>query len=79
MSKIVNFPNKSDNVKELLQDLLERAEKEEITCFVFACKCTDKTVATAYGNADYGTRCELVGHIQADICWGIVKTNADLL
>lgn len=79
MAKIIKFPTKSDNATEVLQDLLERAQRGEITCFAFACKCSDGNIATAYGNADFGTRCELMGHIQADICWGIVKANADLL
>lgn len=79
MAKIIHFPSDQANVVEALEDILARAKNGEVISFVFAAKLDDGNVATSYGAADFGTRCELVGHIQADTAWAIVKANVDLL
>jgi hypothetical protein len=79
VAKIINLNQGKQEAAECLVDIINRIHEGEVISFMFAAKCADGTVATAYGNADFGTRCELVGHVQADIAWGIVKVNADLL
>ena len=79
MAKIVKFKTSQDDLVEALEYILERAREGEIRSFAFAAKCTDGNIATSYGNADVGTKNELLGHIQADIMYDIMKANIDQL
>lgn len=79
MSKIVRIKTPQDNVVEALEFLLERAKSGQVASFIFASHCPDGSVATSWANADFGQRCELIGHAQADVMYAMVEANMDKL
>ncbi|MCM3746532.1 hypothetical protein M3223_04105 [Paenibacillus pasadenensis] len=79
MARIVRIKTPQDSVIEAIEFLLERAKDGEVTDFIFASHCPDGTVATSWANADFGQRCELIGHAQADVMYAMVEANIDKL
>lgn len=79
MAKIVRFKTPQDNVVEALEFLLDQAKAGQVERFIFAAHCPDGNVATSWANADFGERCELIGHAQADVMYAMVEANMDKL
>lgn len=83
MAKIYDFSKKiKAPVGETLKDFLQKTtiELEEIESaesIVIAIKLKDGSWLTGYSKADWGTRNEALGHIQADIIEQMVKENID--
>ena len=74
MSKIIKFKQKSDNLVEYLENLIEIVKENRIDNIMVACKLEDY-VMTGHHNLDMGTRQELLGHIQVDIVNEMIQTN----
>jgi len=51
--------------------------EQEIVSVIVAYKCRDGTVLTEYYNADFGTKQEILGHIQCDIIDQMIRANLD--
>ena len=80
MSNIIKlFKEPQDDAVMVLESLLEKAKRGEFTQFTFACVCQDGCVATAYANADLGTRATLISHMQCDIVYSMIEANMDRL
>lgn len=79
MAKIIRLKTGQDNLVEALTDILEMAKSGELSNFVFAGKCPNGEVVSAWAKADFGERNELMGHIQADIMYAMIEANMDRL
>lgn len=79
MAKIYRYRTSQNNCVKALKDLLERAERGEMTGFVFAAKLPDDNVATGWTNVDVSERQYLLAHMQSDITMAIIEANADLV
>lgn len=79
MAKIYRYKTSQNNCIRALTDLLERAERGEMTGFVFAANLPDGNIATSWANVDVGDRQVLIGHMQVDLNQAIVEVNADRL
>ena len=77
MAKIYRYKTSQNNCIKALRELLERAERGEMTGFVFAANMPDGNVATSWANVDIGDRQHLIAHMQVDLNFGIVEANAD--
>lgn len=77
MAKIYRYRTSQNNCIAALKDLLSRAERGEMTGFVFAANLPDGNVATSWANADVGNRQYLISHMQSDITMAIIEANAD--
>jgi len=80
MAKIVHFPDKNAAQVEKIEKLLQAAKNGEITRFIFAAELKEENngrplIATSWDNADLGDRQYLIGHLQADVNFGIVEVN----
>ena len=75
--KIVHI-GKDSGLKNIFAELQQRIEAGEVITLAASVKLTDGTVATAY-HADFGERAELIGHMQADIAFQIVRENIEAL
>lgn len=76
MSKIVHFNTYIDNAIDFLDKIKEEAGDQQIDNVIIACKCNNGDVITGYTkNLDYGTRMELVGHLQSDIIKTMIDNN----
>lgn len=51
--------------------------EQEIVSVVIAFKCKDGTVLTGYHNAGFGTKQEILGHIQCDVIDQMILANLD--
>ena len=51
--------------------------KDESESVTVAIKMKDGTVQTAYYNNDFGTKQELIGHLQADVIDQMILANLD--
>jgi hypothetical protein len=77
MAKIYRYRTSQNNCVQALKDLLARAERGEMTGFVFAASLPDGNVATSWANTDVGERQYLLAHMQSDITMAIIEANAD--
>lgn len=77
MAKIYRYKTSQNNCIKALRDLLERAERGEMTGFILAANLPDGNVATSWANCDVGERQYLLSHMQADIMMAIIEANAD--
>lgn len=76
MAKIISFKSQKDNTQDFLDEIKEEVEKNNIENIMFAAKLKDGTVMTGYtSNFDWGTKQELLGHIQVDIINQMIKEN----
>ncbi len=78
MAKIIRFPSENQNMVDELEKIIELAKQGNIKNYVFAAELQGEdegVVATAYFNADLGTRQLLNSHIQVDIMAGMVEVN----
>lgn len=78
MAKIIRLSDKMDRYlspTEFLQDSIRHFEAEGITTLLIAGKNADGFVMTGYYECDFGTRQELVGHIQCDIINQMIEAN----
>lgn len=81
MAKILHFPDPDEDhesavdwLKNSTESILEEGEVESM---MIACKTKDGYVMTGYYHCDYGTRQELVGHIQCDIIDQMIRVNPE--
>jgi hypothetical protein len=77
VAKIYRYKTSQNNCIKALRDLLERAERGEMTGFIFAANLPNGNVATSWANVDIGERQFLIAHQQVDLNYGIVQANAD--
>lgn len=76
MSKVVKlFQTPHDDVVESLEYILKRAKDGEVVSYIFSCQCEDGSVATSYGNANFGKRAELIAHLQCDLTYSMIDSN----
>ncbi|WP_025692591.1 hypothetical protein [Paenibacillus zanthoxyli] len=79
MARIIRFKTPKDKLIDALEYILEQAKEGNLVNFAFASQLTDGAVATSYFNCDFSDKNVLVGHMQADIMYGVVKANIDQL
>jgi hypothetical protein len=80
MGKIYHFPDtKERTIKESIENSANIADQQEseAIAYVIAVKCKDGSWLTGYHNADWGTRNEALGHIQADIIDQMIRNNPE--
>jgi hypothetical protein len=75
MAKILHLPNKSDTIAEFLAEVRDNCYSENVENILIALKTCDGRVMTGYFQCDFGTRLELVGHIQCDIIDQMILAN----
>ena len=76
MAKIVQFKNQNTNLIDFLNHLIEVLKEEHINNIIIAAKCEDNTILTEYThNLDFGTKQELVSHMQIDIVKQMIDEN----
>lgn len=76
MGKIVKIKTKTDNVNEFLDQVKEFVTENNIDNMMIVCKLNDKSVSLGYTkNLDWGTKQELLGHIQIDIVKDMINQN----
>jgi len=79
MAKIYRYKTSQNNCIKALRELLERAERGEMTGFIFAANLPDGNIATSWANVDVGDRQYLLAHMQIDINQSVIEANADRL
>ena len=79
MAKIIHLPVTKHiaNVSEFLEDSIPKFEDEEIEIVILAGKAKDGRWVTGYFHADFGTRMEAIGHINADVIDDMLLANAE--
>lgn len=78
VAKIIHFPkNKSITPQDFVQEISEAVKENPAKSIMVACKLEDGSVMTGYFNCDFGTKQELVGHIQCDIIDQMIRTNSE--
>ena len=78
MAKIIHFPNeKKETPEEFMLSTLHVINEEKCETIVIAAKNKDGYWVTGYLNADWATRNEALGHIQADIIDQMILSNLD--
>ena len=76
MSKIVEFKSYNDNALKFLDNVKRHVEEEKIDNMMIACKLDNGEVLVgATKNLDWGTRMELIGHLQSDVIDKMIKMN----
>ena len=74
MAKIIQFPS-TQSPAMWMEELSELIQDDSPVAI--AIKLPDGSVATGYWRCDAGTRMELIGHLQADVMFNMVKANMD--
>ena len=78
VAQVINFPqNKAVAPQEFIQEISEAIKENPVMSIMVACKLEDGSVMTGYFNCDFGTKQELVGHIQCDIIDQMIRANTD--
>lgn len=78
MVKILHFPkSNTDTPIEFIEETKGIVSGEDVISVLVAFKLSDGTVMTGYHKCDFGTRQELVGHIQCDIIDQMILANED--
>lgn len=79
MAKILHFPKtdkEATTVTEFLHDAINTID-DNAESIVVAFKNKDGSWLTGYFKADWGTRNEALGHIQADIIDQMILSNSE--
>ena len=83
MGKVVKMFNEQEAKKEALvehiEDLLQAAKNGELKNILVAAENHNDEIITGYCNLDIGEKQYMLGHIQVDINFEIVKANVDQL
>jgi hypothetical protein len=83
MAKIIPlFDKKETDVVAEIEFLLSEAKAGKVKNFIFAsfeAGEEEGIVLTAYANADLGTRQTLIGHLEVDVMYAVMKVNMDRL
>lgn len=81
MGKVIRLFNENEVKQEALvkhiEDLLEMAKKGEVKNFLVSAESSDGNVLTGYCNLDVSEKQYMLGHIQVDINYEIVKVNIE--
>ena len=79
MAKIIHFPSpkNEDTPEEFMLDTIETIKEMEVETIIIAAKNKEGYWVTGYLNADWATRNEALGHIQADIIDQMILSNLD--
>ena len=79
MAKIIHFPSlkNEDTPEEFMLDTIETIKEMEAETIIIAAKNKEGYWVTGYLNADWATRNEALGHIQADIIDQMILSNLD--
>lgn len=79
MAKIIHFPSpkNEDTPEEFMLDTIETIKEMEAETIIIAVKNKEGYWVTGYLNADWATRNEALGHIQADIIDQMILSNLD--
>ncbi|MDR7237132.1 hypothetical protein [Neobacillus drentensis] len=79
MAKVIRLFNDHEAKQEALvthiEEFLQMAKKGEIKNFLVSAENIDGTVMTGYCNLDVAEKQYMLGHIQVDINYEIVKVN----
>jgi hypothetical protein len=78
MAKIIHFPDKNNDQIAILEHILYEAKMGKIKNFAFAAELQGEDegiIATAYHNADVGTKQLLISHMQIDVIAAVVEVN----
>jgi len=79
MAKIIHFPSpkNEDTPEEFMLDTIETIKEMEAETIIIAAKNKEGYWVTGYLNADWATRNEALGHLQADIIDQMILSNLD--
>lgn len=81
MSKVIRLFNdeeaKQAELVNHIEELLEMAKSGEIKTILVSAEDNKGNVMTGYCNLDVGEKQYMLGHIQVDINYEIVKVNMD--
>jgi hypothetical protein len=79
MAKIIHFPSpkNEDTPEEFMLDTIKTIKEMEAETIIIAAKNKEGYWVTGYLNADWATRNEALGHIQADIIDQMILSNLD--
>ena len=79
MAKIIHFPSpkNEDTPEEFMLDTIKTIKEMEAETIIIAVKNKEGYWVTGYLNADWATRNEALGHIQADIIDQMILSNLD--
>ena len=78
MARIIHFPSiKEQTPEKFMLDTLETIKEMEVETIVIAAKNKEGYWITGYLNADWATRNEALGYIQADIIDQMILANLD--
>jgi hypothetical protein len=80
MGKLIKaFKDTEEESKEDMLNRLDEIRKDiengEITNLMIAGRMADGNVLTGWANCDLIERQNLIGHVQIDIMWGVVRVN----
>lgn len=77
MSNIIKLKTKTDNLKEFIEDFINKADEMKLDNVLIATKVRngDNYVMTGYCNLDMAEKQELLGHIQIDIINEMIRQN----
>lgn len=79
MAKVLHFPEKDKEPStaiEFLHDAINTID-DNVESVIVAFKSKDGSWLTGYFKADWGTRNEALGHIQADLIDQMIKSNPE--
>jgi len=79
MAKIIHFPSpkNEDTPEEFMLDTIKTIKEMEAETIIIAAKNKEGYWVTGYLNADWATRNEALGHLQADIIDQMILSNLD--
>jgi len=81
MAKIIHFPipekDTHEDPEKFMLNTLDVIKEQEAETIIIAAKNKEGYWVTGYLNADWATRNEALGHIQADIIDQMILSNLD--
>lgn len=78
MAKIIHFPkSQATTATDFMAESYDVVKENEVESIIVCCKCKNGEVMTGYFNADFGTKQEMLGHIQADVIDEMILANLD--
>lgn len=75
MGKIINFQSKEEKLTQWFKESFDFCKSEDCQTLLIAGKTKDGDFVTGYFRMDIAEKNEAVGHIQADIMDGYLKSN----
>lgn len=75
MGKIVHFRTDNDELVDWLENLIKDIKERKVDNIMIAAKESSGQIITGWKNLDWGTRQELISHMQIDVINTMIQEN----